>query len=267
MKLLSEKVVIITGSSSGIGKEIAMALAMRDASVVVTSRRFARAVEVAEEITSQGGNAFPLAFSVEDPQCGIAMLQAVHERFNKIDILVNNAINRPAFAPCSIQETKYEQLSEVITTNLTTTLALSARAHQYLLATKGLLLNIGSVVVNRHMVGMPLYTIVKGAITQTTKVLAAEWAEDGVRVNQINPGFVETDSMAERIGEDAASNMCKKFLPYHPLGRTGTVTDIAELVSYMVSEEAAWMTGSVVDMDGGYSIQAASFSKKANASG
>ena len=107
--------------------------------------------------------------------------------------------------------------------------------------------------------GLPLYTIVKGALAQTTKVLAAEWAGDGIRVNQINPGFVRTDSMAARQDSDTANMIILHFAKLHPLGRVGEVEDIAALAAFLVSAEASWITGSVIDIDGGFSVQAATF--------
>ena len=104
MKLLNGKVAIVTGSSSGIGKGIATAFALNGALVVVTSRTFETAKKVTEEITTQGGKAFPCSFDVDDPQSGKTLLKTVHKEFKQIDILVNNAISRSSIAPCLFQK-------------------------------------------------------------------------------------------------------------------------------------------------------------------
>ncbi|MCI5121920.1 MAG: SDR family oxidoreductase [Candidatus Electrothrix sp. AUS4] len=256
---LKNKVTIITGSSRGIGKEIAVALAKNGAHVVVTSRSYERAVKTTEEIIQQGGRALPCLFDLEDPRSGKLLVEAVGEQFHKIDILVNNALSRHTIVPSCFAEVQYDNLACGITANLTNTIHLTALAHPYLKATKGIVVNIGSAIVNRHMAGLLLYAVIKGGITRLTKGLAAEWAEDGIRVNQINPGVVATDSMLERYPEKILQKYQTQLQSYHPLGRIGSSRDIAELTAYMVSDEARWMSGAIVDMDGGYSNQGVPF--------
>ncbi|RWX46303.1 3-oxoacyl-[acyl-carrier protein] reductase [Candidatus Electrothrix aarhusensis] len=252
---LDDKVAIVTGSSRGIGKEIAIALAKNGAHVVVTSRSYERALKVTEEIIKQGGRAMSCSFDLEDHRSGKLLLETVSKQFNRIDILVNNAISRDSISPCPFSKLQYENLAFGMTTNLTNTIHLTSQAYPYLKTTKGIIINIGSVIVNRHMAGLLLYSVIKGAITQLTKGLASEWADDGIRVNQINPGFIETDSMVQRYPEKILQDYKTKLQLYHPLGRIGKSREIADLAVYMVSDEARWMTGTVVDIDGGYSNQ------------
>jgi dehydrogenase/reductase SDR family protein 4 len=256
---LDGKVAIVTGSSSGIGKGIAIALAKNGAYVVVTSRTYKRAVKVAEGIMKQGGRAMPYSFDLEDHRSGELLLDAVSKHLNRVDILVNNAISRDSIAPARFSELQYDHLASGISANLTNTMHLTSQAYPHLKSTKGIVVNIGSVIVNRHMTGLLLYSVIKGAISQLTKGLASEWANDGIRVNQINPGFVETDSMLERYPENVLKDCKTQLQDHHPLGRIGKNSDIAELAAYMVSDEARWMTGAVVDMDGGYSVQGIPF--------
>ncbi len=256
---IEDKVAIVTGSSSGIGKEIAIALAENGAYVVVTSRTYERAVKVAEEIMKQGGRAMPCSFDLEEHRNGKVLLDTVNEQLNRIDILVNNAISRDTIAPSRFSELQYDNLASGITANLTNTIHLTAQAYPYLKVTKGTVINIGSVIVNRHMAGLLLYSVIKGAITRLTKSLASEWADDGIRINQINPGFVETDSMVERYPKRILQDYKTQLQRHHPLGRIGRSRDIAELALYMVSNEARWMSGAVVDIDGGYSNQSIPF--------
>lgn len=259
MDSVRNKVAVVTGSSSGIGKGIALALAKRGARVVITSRTLATAARVAAEVETQGGLAFPCVYDLEQPESGQELLASVQREWKRIDIVVNNALQRTELGPRPFQEITYGQLQAAITVNLTNTMALAARAYPYLRESGGVLLNIGSVIVNRHMDGLALYAIIKGAISQATQVLAAEWARDGIRVNQINPGFVVTDSLAERVPAPVVEALRAQFLPHHPLGRLGTVDDLGELAAFLVSRQAGWMTGTIVDLDGGYSRQGISF--------
>ncbi|MCI5221166.1 MAG: SDR family oxidoreductase [Candidatus Electrothrix sp. AR4] len=256
---LDGKVAIVTGSSSGIGKKIAFALAKNGAHIIVTSRAYERAAKVAEEIVQQGGRAMPYSFELEHHRSGERLLNNVSDQLKKIDILVNNAISRETIAPARFSDLQNDNLTSVITANLTNTMYFTSQAYPYLKLTKGIVLNIGSVIVNRHVTGLLLYSVVKGAISQFTKGLSSEWADNGIRINQINPGFVATDSTADRYPERILKEYKVQLQDHHPLGRIGKSKDIAELAAYMVSDEARWMTGAIVDMDGGYSIQGVPF--------
>jgi len=262
MHLLTNKTAIITGSSSGIGKGIALLFARLGARVVVTSRTMSQAAQVADEIRAAGGQATPCPFDLGDHGTISGLLAAAREGSGRIDILVNNALSRPSIAPLALQDMEYDRLQEGIAANLTNILALTAAAYPHLKEAGGTVINIGSAVVNRHTLGIPLYTILKGALAQTTKALAAEWAGDGIRVNQINPGFVRTDAITAQLGisSDAAKLMIAHFTKQHPLGRVGEVEDVAVLAAFLASGEASWITGSVIDIDGGFSVQGATFS-------
>lgn len=260
MITLREKTALVTGSSAGIGKEIACLFGRLGAHVIVTSRTNARAEKVAEEIREAGGRATATVFDLGDSATIPALLATAADiSSGRLDILVNNALSRPSIAPLSLQNMDYSQLQDGVTANLTNVLALTSQAYPYLKAARGVVLNIGSAVINRHTLGIALYTILKGALGQTTKVLAAEWAADGIRVNQINPGFIPTDSLAARQSAENAAMIIEQFTKLHPLGRVGKVEDVAALSAFLVSEQAAWITGALVDIDGGFSVQGAMF--------
>ena len=255
---LNEKTAIITGSSAGIGKAVAGALAQLGAHVIVTSRSGERAQAVAEEIIMKGGQATACIFDIDDAATISPLIEKAVQLSGKVDILVNNALSRATIAP-PLFTMNYAALQAGVTANLTNVLALTLAAYPYLKEAQGAVLNIGSAVINRHTTGVPLYTILKGALNQTTKVLASEWAGDGIRVNQINPGFVRTDSMATRQSAANMKMMTEMFTKLHPLGRVGEVEDVASLAAFLVSKQAEWITGASIDIDGGFSVQGATF--------
>lgn len=257
--LLTNKTAIVTGSSAGIGQAIAALFARLGAHVIVTSRTQSKATQVADELQSNGGKATPCAFDIEDPKAIPNLLAAALNSSGRIDILVNNVLSRPSIGPLALQDIEYSQLEAGVTYNLTNILALTASAHPHLKKTGGVVLNIGSAVVNRHTIGIPLYTILKGALAQATKVLASEWARDNIRVNQINPGFVRTDTLSTRQNNDNANMIIAHFAKLHPLGRVGEVEDIASLAAFLTSDQAGWITGAVIDIDGGFSVQGTTF--------
>lgn len=258
MITLKDKTAIITGSSAGIGKAIAVLFSRLGAQVVVTSRSLDRAEEVCEELRLHGGRATACVFDIDDPATISPVLEAATAS-GGMDILINNALSRPAIAPLPLQDMEYSQLQAGVNANLTNVLALTMAAYPLLKKARGTVLNIGSAVVNRHTIGIPLYTILKGAVGQATKVLAAEWAGDGIRVNQINPGFVHTDTFSARQTAENIRMFTEQFSKLHPLGRVGEMEDVAALAAFLVSDQAAWITGAMVDVDGGFSIQGALF--------
>lgn len=254
--LLKGKIAIITGGAGGIGHGIARRLAAQGAHVVLTSRSEERGKKVAQEIEATGGSASCRRFVLEEAASGEELIDSVLADYGRIDILVNNAVSHPTLPSMPLEAMTYAQLQAGILTNLTNVLALTTRAFPHLEKGGGCVLNIGSVAVNRNMLGIPLYTILKGALTQMTRVLAAEWAAAGVRVNQINPGAVQSEAFRNiGIPDEYVATLLAHYREYHPLGRLGTPEDIGALASFIVSDDAAWMTGAVVDMDGGYSVQ------------
>jgi len=251
---LENKVAIVTGSTAGIGGEIATTFAESGAKVVVTSRDIGRAQHKIAEIKKNGGEGLAVSCCLESSSQMQSLVDVAMDTYGRLDILVNNAISHPTLPPSPIQNLTYEQLGVGINTNLTNVLALMCKAYPYLKKDGGNVVNIGSIVVNQHMLGIPLYTIIKGAISQMTKVLAYEWAPN-VRVNQINPGFTRTAAHKEiGIPDTEVDAFFEGFRQFHPLGRTGYPQDIASAAAFLVSEQAEWITGVEMNIDGGYSI-------------
>lgn len=254
--MLKNKIAIITGSTDGIGKGILEYMASMGAHVIITSRNIQKAQRMADDIIERGLAATPCRFELKNPSTGRALIKQVLEKHGQINILVNNAISRPTPSSSELlDDPDNSKLQEYITTNIANVLALTLHCYPHLKNSKGCVLNIGSVVTNRHIMNTLLYGVVKGALTQMTKALAAEWAKDDIRINQINPGFVLTDAFKKQIPEEILPNILEKFKQHHPIDRLGNPLDIGALSTFMVSDELSWMTGSVVDIDGGYSVQ------------
>ncbi len=259
MREAQQKVAVITGSTKGIGKAVAQSLAEQGVNVVITSRHLDHAQELAEEINRSGHNVVGFAFDITQHEHLDALLAQTVEHFGGLDILVNNAVSQNCLIPSG--EFDDAQIAQTITENITHSYLLCQKSFPYLRQTQGNILNIGSVVVNRHLLGVPLYTLVKGAIIQMTKVLAAEWAAQGVRVNAINPGFVRTSAFADMGMTEQEIDQCYAFYAdYQPLAGVGKPQSIAEAATFLTSSAAAFVTGAVLDIDGAYSVKGYSLS-------
>ncbi len=248
------KVALVTGSTKGIGQAIAVGLARSGAKVVITSRKLEGAERLADSLRSQGLNAVGAQFDLAATKNPAELVDFTTNHFGRLDILVNNAITQDAALPMGAVSDC--QINSIFQANITNTLLLCKSAYPYLKANEGNIINISSVVTNRYMLGLPLYAIIKGAITQMTKVLAAEWGKDKVRVNAINPGCVRT-SVYENLGlsGEVAETNFKYVEQFHPLGRIGESEEIANMANFLASDKAQFVTGGIFDVDGGYTIQ------------
>lgn len=248
------KVALITGGSKGIGRGIADALAAQSVAVVVTSRDAQYARQVAGEIEAQGGRALGLPFTLENEEDLEPLIQRTVEAFGRLDVLVNNALTLHAAMP--LEALSRQQIHTAFTANINHTFLLASLAYPHLQHSRGNIVNIASVVVHRHLLGLPIYGIVKGALVQMTKVLAAEWAGDGIRVNAINPGVTRTELLANL---DQPQEFIEKsydyYKNYHALGKVCQPADVAGVAAYLASDAANLITGAVIDVDGGYSIR------------
>ncbi len=207
--------------------------------------------------THGGAQALGLQFNIEKAVDLKSLIKDTIDAFGRLDILVNNALSQSCVLP--LDTLSDEQIEFAFTSNITNTFLLTHLAYPYLRKSRGNIINIGSVIVNRHLLGLPVYSIIKGAILQMTKALAAEWAADGIRVNAINPGFIRTSAFSNLGMPEDLEDLIEKsydfYKNYHPLGRIGKPEEIGKIAAYLVSDNSDLITGAVVDIDGGYSIQ------------
>ena len=247
MAKLTGKVAVVTGASKGIGAAIAKELAAQGATVVVnyaTSKQGAEAVVSA--ITEAGGKAVAIGGSVAKSAEIANLFAETKKHFGKVDILVNNA-GVYAFSP--LEAITEEQINWMFSTNVTGLLLTTQAAVALFPAEGGSIINIGSIVSEITPPMSAVYSGTKGAVDVITRVFAKELGPKKIRVNAVNPGMVDTEgtNSAGFIGSDFE----RQQVAQTPLGRIGKPDDIASVVAFLASEDARWITGSLVQAGGG----------------
>lgn len=242
------KVVVITGGTSGIGRESAVLFGSRGASVVVAGRRQAEGDETVELVRQAGGDGIFVQTDVAQAAQVEALIQAAVERFGRIDCAFNNAGVEGAWTP--ITEQTEEQWDQTIDINLKGTwLCLRAEINQFRKQGGG-----GAIVNNSSVAGLigtaaaATYCASKHGVLGLTKSAAIEVAPEGIRVNAVCPAVIETP-MGDRIFGDPAMEVWAKG--FHPIGRFGTSREVAEGVLWMCSDASSFMTGQALTLDGG----------------
>lgn len=247
---LAHRVAMVTGGSRGIGAAIVRRLAADGAQVVFTYVEQAeRAQELAQAVRQAGGWAEACRCDLRDPAQGERMVTQAIEARQRLDILVNNAgCTRDSLFLTSTDE----EWREVLEVNLMGLVACTKAAlPQMLLQNYGRIINISSITSEIGGVGQTSYAASKGAVNGLTRALAVECAAKKITVNAVAPGLVDTD-MIQRLREMAGDRLLKLV----PMGRFAKPEDVAGLVAYLASEEAGYLTGQVVVIDGGLSLQA-----------
>ncbi len=240
---LSGKIAIVTGASRGIGRAVAVALARQGASVVAAARGD-HAAAVAAEIEAAGGQALAQTVDVTDAAAVGGMVIRALERFGRVDVLVNNAgIARDQL----MLRMKPEDWEAVLATNLTAAFTCTQAVLRSMIKQRaGRIISISSVVGQAGNAGQANYAASKAGLIGLSKALALEVASRGVTVNVVAPGLIETD-MTRAIAEDTRRAWAEKV----PLGRIGAPADVAGAVCFLASDEAAYITGQVVAVNGG----------------
>ncbi|MFC1683240.1 3-oxoacyl-[acyl-carrier-protein] reductase [Candidatus Zixiibacteriota bacterium] len=241
---LKDKVAIVTGAGRGIGRAIALQLAREGAVVACWDVDLESATQMANEIMGMGGQALSAGVDVTDPEGVSAAVEEVLSQFSRVDILVNNAgITRDNL----LVRMSAGEWDQVLDVNLKGVFhCTKALARQMMKQRQGRIVNIASVVGLMGNAGQSNYCAAKAGIIGFTKAVAKELASRSVTVNAIAPGFIETE-MTKKLGEENRD----AFMQAIPLRRFGTPEDVALLVSFLVSEDAGYLTGQVVNVDGG----------------
>ncbi len=245
---LHGKVAVVTGSSGGIGQAIAHEFAREGASVVINSRDAARAQDAAAAMEREGFQATAFVADIRDPVQARALASAAVDSFGRLDIWVNNAgvnVIKPAL------ELEPAEWAQVIETNLSGCFYGSQAAARHMVPQKsGVIIQIGSIIGE---VGLPRrvpYTAAKHGLIGLTKALGTEWAKDNVRVVCLDPGYISTGLAVKSQGGGAftAADIERRT----PMGRFGEAAEVARVAVFLASDDASYMTGSHVTVDGGW---------------
>jgi 3-oxoacyl-[acyl-carrier protein] reductase len=244
MSKLAGRIVLVTGASQGIGRACALELARSGATVALAARNEAKLTEVAAEIEAAGGHAAAFALDVASEESIKNGAKAVLDRFGKVEILVNNAgITRDDL----MMRMKRADWDDVLSTNLTGTFLLTQALLRQMMKNRwGRIVNITSVVGRTGQEGQVNYAASKAGLIGFTRSLAREVASRGITVNAVAPGYIETP-MTAVLDEKLRAKMVEQI----PLGRPGTDSEIAHSVAFLASEKAAYITGHVLDVNGG----------------
>jgi len=241
---LKDKVALVTGASQGIGRDTALALAEAGAKVAVAARNEEKLTALVGEIEAAGGTALAVKMDVSNGEEVKAGFKQVLEKFGRLDILVNNAaITRDGLA----MRMKADDWEAVLKTNLTGAhLCIQQALATMMRARAGRIINVSSVVAQSGNAGQANYVAAKAGLIGLTKAIAVEIASRNVTVNAIAPGFIETpmtDVLPDKVKEDLKTRI--------PLGRMGSAREIASAIVFLASDEAGYITGHVLNVNGG----------------
>ena len=244
MTELKGRVALVTGASQGIGRACALTLAQAGAAVAATARNEEKLAAVVQEVTAAGGQASAFRMDVANEEEVKNAIKAAISQFGKIDILVNNAgVTRDTL----VMRMKRADWDAVLQTNLTGAYLCSQQVVGSMLKQRwGRIINITSVVGQSGQAGQANYAASKAGLIGLTMSLARELGSRNITVNAVAPGFIET-GMTEGLPADLKETMLKNI----PLGRYGTDREVANAVRFLASEEAAYITGHVLDVNGG----------------
>lgn len=242
------KVAIVTGAGSGIGEAIARLLAERGAKLLIVERDPQGGEAILNDLAKSTDTALAIG-DASDPDVCDRAIRAALDRWSRLDILVNNA-GGGRLVPTETLTTG--DWREMQADNIDTAFFMSRAALRAMLAQgAGAIVNIASVHGHLGLVQHVAYGAAKGAVVNMTRAMAVEFAARGIRVNSVSPGVIRTPAFDRAVGEDAA----KTFLDLHPMRRLGTPLDVAQAVCFLASEEATFITGPDLMVDGGFSAQ------------
>jgi NAD(P)-dependent dehydrogenase (short-subunit alcohol dehydrogenase family) len=249
MTAFAGKVAIVTGASSGIGRATAIALAHGGASVVAVGREPSTLEEAVAECAHAGGTAIAIAADLTAAASPDEIVQRTVTRFGSVDVVVNAA---GIIAMGTTDGTADELWDRVMALNVRAPFRLMRAAFPYLKERRCTVVNVSSVNGQRVFPNLAAYNTSKAALDQLTRCAAIDWAPHGVRVNAVCPGVTVTN-LHRRSGmsEEAYASFLVRSKETHPLGRPGQASEIAALILFLASDQAGWVTGETIAIDGG----------------
>ena len=255
MEELKEKTAIVTGATSGIGRAVAVKFAAAGARVAAVGRNPENLAVLQNEIEQTGGIVKTIRADVTDESDAQKIVETTVENFGQIDILINAA---GIIGNGTIENTALNDWDEMMNVNLRSVFALMQKTIPFLEKTKGNIVNVSSVAGLRSFPGVLAYCVSKAGIDQLTRCASLELAPKQIRVNAVNPGVVVTE-LHKRSGmdEENYAAFLEKSKQTHPLGRAGSPDEVADLILFLASEKAGWITGVTYSIDGGRANTAA----------
>ena len=249
MKQLENKVALITGSGSGIGKAAAILFAEQGAKVVISDINESHGHSVVEEIKQKGGDAFFIKADSSKPEDNEALIKQTIQKYGRLDIAVNNAgIGGPLNAT---GEYPIDGWQKVIDINLSGVFYGLRYQIPVMLEKGGSIINVASILGQAGTKFSPAYVAAKHGVVGLTKAAALEYADKNIRINSIGPGYIKTPLVMNSL-DDAARNA---LVGLHPIGRLGESEEIAELILWLASSKSSFVTGAYYPIDGGYLAQ------------
>jgi len=245
---LNGRVAVVTGASRGFGRAIALGLAQAGADVVLAARTLPALQELAKEIEALGRQALPVEADMGDANAIVQLASATIEKFGKVDILVNNAGVGGSLPFLNIAVDEWQRIMDI---NLKGYVLCTQAFGKHMFKAKyGRIINISSAMGEYPLPFLTHYAASKGAINAFTKSLAQEWATRGITVNAIAPSYFETDMVKESKENEQANAL---IMSRTPVKRYGKVEELVGLVNYLACDNASYMTGAVIPLDGGWS--------------
>jgi NAD(P)-dependent dehydrogenase (short-subunit alcohol dehydrogenase family) len=246
---LKDKVAIVTGGASGIGEATVRLFATEGASVVIADRSAAGGA-LARELTGKGFSVHACEVDVAREDEVLGMIDGAVARFGRLDIMVANAGIAHPGSP--VEDVRMEQWQQMLDINLTGVFLSNKLAIAQLKKQRsgGVIVNMASIMGHVGMAGAASYNAAKGGVVNLTRSLGVAYAKDGIRVNAVCPGFVETPLIAQ-----ATDEMRERLVAAHPIGRLGRVDEIAKAVLFLASDDASFVVGTSLLVDGGYCAQ------------
>jgi len=249
---LEGKVALVTGAARGIGRGIALRFAEEGAKVGILDLQEEACQAVVDEISETGGQALAIPADISDPTQVTTAVNTLQDRFGTITVLMNNAAVMPAG---SIHETSLEDFDRCVAVNLRGTYLMCSAVIPGMLAERnGSIIHMASVTGLLGLPGIATYSMTKGALIALARAMSTDYAQHGIRTNSVSPGTIDSPMLHDFLAaQSRPEELRQEFDEMHPIGRVGTIREVANVCLFLASDESSFVTGSNYEVDGGLS--------------